>query len=186
MSNSLGRRDFMLGALSIGVAPIVWSLDEPSPRVYKLSQWRSYKKLRILEPAFEYLQSAGVETKAPARYAIVGERMYATVVEDQTIAIETAQFEEHRKYVDVHYLVRGREMIGSADPTKLKAKKPYSPEIEAALYERPTKYKRLMLRPGDFTVFFPGQAHMPGCFVDKSEQIRKVVVKILVESLSKD
>jgi biofilm protein TabA len=186
MINTLSRRDFLIGALSIGAAPIVWSLDDPAPRVYKLSEWRSYKKLRALEPAFAYLESTSVDTKAPARYAIDGERMYATVVEDRTIAVETAQFEEHRKYVDVHYLVRGKEMIGSANPAKLKAKKPYSPETEAALYERPLKYKRLLLKPGEFTVFFPGQAHMPGCYVDKSEQIRKVVVKILAESLSKD
>jgi biofilm protein TabA len=186
MINSLSRRDFIIGALSIGATPIVWPLDQPFPRVYKLSQWRSYKKLRALEPAFVFLQSASVESKAPGRYAIDGERISATVVEDNTIAVETAQFEEHRKYIDVHYLVRGKEMIGSANPANLREKKPYSPEIEAALYERPAKYRRLMLKPGEFTVFFPGQAHMPGCYVDKSEQIRKVVVKILAQSVSKD
>jgi len=186
MIHNLRRREFLSGALCLGVAPILWSIDQPTPRIYQLKQWRSYKNLRVLEPAFVYLESASVETNAPGRYVLDGERMYATVVEDETIAIETAQFEEHRKYVDVHYLVKGKEMIGSANPASLRAKKPYSPEIEAALYERPAKYKRLLLTPGDFTVFFPGQAHMPGCFVDKSERIRKVVVKIMGQSVSKD
>lgn len=184
MINSLSRRDFMFGALLVGAIPIFGSLDEPTPRIYKLSQWRSHKKLRALERAFEFLETASVESKATGRYAIDGDRLYATVVEDKTRAVETAQFEVHRKYIDVHYLVRGRELIGSANPAGLRVAKPYSPEVEAALYERPAKYKRLMLKPGEFTVFFPGQAHMPGCYVDKSEDIRKVVVKILAQSVS--
>jgi biofilm protein TabA len=179
MTNSLSRREFMIGAVCVGAAPVFWSLDQPTPRVYKLAQWRSQKKLRALEGAFVFLESASVETKAPGRYVIDGDRMYATVVEDKTVAVETSQFEEHRKYIDIHYLVRGNELIGSANPTSLRQKKPYSAEIEAALYERPAKYTRLMLKPGEFTVFFPGQAHMPGCYVEKSEVIRKVVVKIL-------
>lgn len=182
MINSLGRREFMTIALWIGAAPIFWSLDQPTPRVYKLAQWRSHKKLKALERAFAFLENASVESKAPGRYVIDGDRMYATVVEDKTIAVETAQFEAHRKYIDVHYLVRGKEMIGSANPVSLREIKPYAPEIEAALYERPAKYKRLMLKPGEFTIFFPGQAHMPGCYVVKSEEIRKVVVKILAQT----
>ena len=107
--------------------------------------------------------------------------MIAIVAQDKTRAVETAQFEAHRKYIDLHYLIRGKEMIGSANSASLREVKPYTPEVEAALYERPAKYKRLMLKPGEFTVFFPGQAHMPGCYVDKSEEIKKVVIKILAQ-----
>jgi len=184
MNLDLTRREFMFGALALGVVPVLWSLDAPAPKIYKLADWRKHKKLRLLEPAFSFLETAAVETKAPGRYELDGDRLYATVVEDKTIAIETAQFEEHRRYIDVHYLVRGKEMIGSASPSSLKLKKPYSTEVEAALYERPARYKQLKIKPGEFTVFFPGQAHMPGCYLDKSEVIRKVVVKVLAESVS--
>lgn len=182
MINCRSRREFMVGALCIGATPILGFLDPPTPRVYKLAQWRSHKKLRALERAFEFLESDSLADKAPGRYALDGDRMYATVVEDKTRAVELAQFEVHRKYIDVHYLVRGKELIGSANPVSLREAKPYSTETEAALYERPAKYKRLMLKPGEFTVFFPGQAHMPGCYVDRSAEIKKVVVKILAQS----
>jgi biofilm protein TabA len=184
MSFDVTRREFLIGALTFAVIPVVWSPQDPAPRIYKLAEWRKHKKLRSLERAFDFLETGNVETKPPGRYPLDGDRLYATVVEDKTMAVETAQFEEHRKYIDIHYLVRGKEMIGSADPSTLKAKKPYSTEIEAALYERPAKYKQLQLKPGEFTVFFPGQAHMPGCYLDKSEVIRKVVVKVLAESSS--
>ncbi len=182
MSISLSRREFMFGALCIGAAPIFLTPGPPTPRIYELAQWRSHKKLKALQRAFEFLESAAVESKAPGRYELDGDRMYATVVVDKTRSVESAQFEAHRKYIDVHYLVRGKELIGSANPASMKEAKPYSSETEAALYERPAKYKQLTLKPGEFTVFFPGQAHMPGCYIEKSEEIKKVVVKILAQT----
>ena len=181
MINNLSRREFMIGALGIGAAPIFWSLDQPTPRVYKLAQWRSHKKLRALERAFAYLESASVESKAPGRHEIDGERMYSIILEDKTLAPETAEFEAHRKYIDVHYLIRGQEMIGSATIASLRQIKPYTPEDDAEIYERPGKYRRLILKPGEFAVFFPGQAHMPGCYTKRSEEIKKVVVKVLAK-----
>ena len=182
MISRLGRREFMIGTLWMGALPMFKFLDHPTPRVYKLVQWRSHKKLMELQRAFEFLESASVENKTPGRYAIDEDRIYATVVEDKTRAVETAQFEVHQKYIDVHYLVRGKELIGSANPATLREAKPYSSETEAVLYERPAKYKRLILNPGEFTVFFPGQAHMPGCYTEKSEAIKKVVIKILAQT----
>ena len=179
MINNLGRREFIFGAFFMGAARILRPLDYPAPRVRKLEGWRSLRGLDELRRAFEFLESASVQDKAPGRYELDGDRMYATIVQDKTRDPATAQFEAHRKYIDLHYLVRGREMIGSAPSASLREMKPYTPETEAALYERPQKYQRLILKPGEFAVFFPGQAHMPGCFTDKSEEIRKVVVKVL-------
>jgi YhcH/YjgK/YiaL family protein len=182
MISGIGRREFVLGALCAGAGRIPWVPGHPHPRVYRLSNWRSLAEFNEIHTAFEFLEGASVEDKAPGRYPIDGDRIYATVVQDRTRAVDTAQFEAHRKYIDLHYLIRGTELIGSADASSLREVKPYVSESEASLYERPKEYKRLMLKPGDFTVFFPGQAHMPGCYVDKSEEIKKVVVKILAEA----
>jgi len=181
MTEILGRREFVIGALCLGSTRIFWTPNYPSPRVRKLAKWRSMKGVDQLQPAFEFLNSPGIAEKAPGRYPLDGDRIYATVVQDKTRAIETAQFEAHRKYIDVHYLIRGKELIGSAPASSLRQAKPYAPETEAALYLKPQSYKRLMLRPGEFAVFFPGQAHMPGCYVAQSEEIKKIVVKILAQ-----
>jgi biofilm protein TabA len=180
MIKSLGRREFLFGAFFIGTAGALWSPEITAPRVRRLADWHSVEGPGGLERAFEFLRTAGVEVKAPGRYAIDDDRIYATVVVDKTRSADTAQFEAHRKYLDIHYLVRGTEMIGSADATSLHEVKPYAPETEAALFERPAKYKRLIMKPGEFVMFFPGQAHMPGCYVDKSAEIRKVVMKVMV------
>ena len=174
----------MLGALCAGAAGLVSGYASapagyPEPRVHRLARRRSVKGLGVLEPAFRFLESHPLEAMEPKRYEVDGERVYATVSVDKTIAPEKNRFEAHRKYIDLHYLVRGVELIGSAPASALREKQPYAEDKEAALYEVPDKYRRHLLRPGDFVVFFPGQAHMPWCYAERSEEIRKVVVKVL-------
>jgi biofilm protein TabA len=179
-----GRRAFMIGCLYAGTASLVLgnaraSKSNPDPKIYSLSRRHSIKGLEILEPAFRFLETHPLGEMAPGRYPIDGERIYATISVDKTIAVEKNRFEAHRKYIDVHYLVRGTEMIGYAPVSALKEKQAYLEDKEAALYEVPKKYRRFVLKPGEFVVFFPGQAHMPWGYPEKSEEIRKVVVKVL-------
>jgi biofilm protein TabA len=183
MNNGLGRREFMFAPLFISAARVLWHWEYPTPRVHRLADWRSLKRLEELQPAFEFLGSWAAEDKTAGRYAVDGDRIYATIAEDKTRAPETAQFEAHRKYIDLHYLIRGKEMIGSAAAASLQTVKAYDPKTDGGLYQQPRDYQRLTLNPGDFTFFFPGQAHMPGCYVDKSEAIKKVVVKILAKTV---
>lgn len=179
MSNVLGRREFALGAFYIGAARILWAGDYPTPQVHRLAHWPSLKGFKELVRAFEFLGSASLENIASGRYQIDGDRMYAIIVQDKTRAPETAQFEGHRKYIDLHYLIRGKEMIGSAAAAGLRQIKPYATENDVVIYERPGEYQRLLLNPGEFAVFFPEQAHMPGCYTDRSVEIKKVVIKVL-------
>ena len=181
MRNILSRRKFALGAFYIGTTRILLARDYPVPQVHRLAHWRSLTGFEDLERAFEYLESASFEEKSPGRYEIDEDRMYAIVAQDKTRSPETAEFEAHRKYIDLHYLIRGKEMIGSANAADLRQIKPYAPENDAELYVGPRKYRRLILKPGEFAVFFPGQAHMPGCYPDRSEEIKKVVVKVLAK-----
>lgn len=176
----------MYGCLCVGASGLMpggvrAAAGPPEPRVYKLSRRRSAKGLAALEPAFRFLESHDLGALKPDRYPIDGERVYATVSVDKTIAVEKNRFEAHRRYIDLHYLVRGAELIGSAPASALREKQAYLEDKEAALYEVPAEYRRLVLRPGDFAVFFPGQAHMPWCYPKRSEEIRKVVVKVLAE-----
>lgn len=183
------RREFCFATLFLGATPALWAAPlpqqrrSPAPRVGKLTSWRALPGLEKLERAFAFLESASVDSKAPGRYDLDAERMYATITQNKTRAIEAAQFESHRKYIDLHYLIRGRELIGAADPANLREAIAYSAEKEIAMYERPEKYRKLILNPGEFVVFFPGQAHMPGCHAGKDAEIKKVVVKILAEAI---
>jgi YhcH/YjgK/YiaL family protein len=175
------RRHF----LSATVAAFLFESDllalgkEEGPRVIPVSDWKRNPKFLPLSKGFEAITSGSLADKAPGRYDLDGDRLYATVVEDDTQDPTKGSFEVHHRYVDIHYLIAGREMIGSADPKLLTLQKPYDEKGDAELFGLPSSYRHLHLRPGHCAVFFPGQAHFPGRWDPKQDKIRKIVVKVL-------
>jgi YhcH/YjgK/YiaL family protein len=146
----------------------------------ELAGWTKYPQLKKYAAAFDYLKKTDFRGKEPGRVDLDGNRMYATLTANKAKLPETAKFEAHRKYMDVHYLVEGAETIGSAPAASLQSIEPYNEKTEIEFFRTPSSYRKINMRPGQFAVFMPGQAHMPGCGPDTSATIRKVVVKILV------
>ncbi|MBC7924797.1 MAG: YhcH/YjgK/YiaL family protein [Bryobacteraceae bacterium] len=146
----------------------------------KLEDWKKYPELERYSAAFEYLQKTDLRAKEPGRIEIDGNRMYGTLTANRAKRPETGKIEAHRKYLDIHYLIDGREIIGSSAIAGLDLTDPYQAASDVEFYKQPATYRRIEMRPGDFTVFLPGQGHMPGCGLDTTAVIRKVVIKSLV------
>jgi YhcH/YjgK/YiaL family protein len=146
----------------------------------KLEDWTKYPQLKKYAAAFDYLQKTDFRTKEPGRSDLNGSSMYATLSANRAKLPETGKIEAHRRYLDIHYLVEGQEMIGSSALTGLELTDAYKESSDVEFYRRPASYRRIEVRPGQFAIFMPGQGHMPGCGTDTSAVIRKVVVKSLV------
>lgn len=117
----------------------------------------------------------GVHELSPRVKAIVSE--YTTKRENEY------GYEAHRKYIDIQYLISGREKICCLPLENLKETKAYSVENDAAFYkDADVKAQELLLGGGYFAIFFPQDGHMPQLCVDKLEPVKKVVIKVrLVE-----
>ena len=148
-----------------------------------LSEWKSVAGLRPLQKAFEILSAHSLEGRSPGRHDLDGDRLYANIQQDTSRDPGKYQFEVHRKYIDIHYLVAGKEMIGSADPAALTVAVPYSEEKDVELYARPEHYRKLHILPGQFAVFFDGQSHLPNCWDPDPVKNSKIVIKVLASSL---
>ena len=89
--------------------------------------------------------------------------------------ISERQFEAHRKYVDVHYLLSGTEYIGWRNVADLNSiSKPYDLESDSVIFADPV-LDLIMLHPGDIAIFFPEDAHVPEI---GNGYIRKMVAKV--------
>jgi len=129
-----------------------------------------------LAKAFRYLQETDLLSLSSGKHEIEGNVVYASVSEFTTKAIEEGTWEAHRKYIDIHYVIEGIEQIGYASIDDLSAG-PYDEEKDFfALEGEGTFYT---LKPGDFVVMFPRDAHMPGIAYDDRLYIKKVVMKVL-------
>src|SRR5262245_37285641 len=121
--------------------------------VGELTEWKKLGGLVGMEDAMRFLEEKAWEHLPLGQHQIQGDDIYALIVEMKSRSVHGAQFEAHRKYIDVHYLVEGAETIGFIPTAKLKIARPYQDSDDAELYELPTEFERISLFPGRFAVF---------------------------------
>ena len=106
----------------------------------------------------------------------------AIVSEYTTKEVNENGYEAHRQNIDIQYLLKGEEKIACLPLEELSETKPYSEETDAAFYNAVFDHSPsiLDLRPGYFAIFYPQDGHMPQLCVNKSEKVKKVVVKVRI------
>ena len=146
-----------------------------------LSQWRQYNPISPrFEKAFSFLEQVTDETPL-GRHAIAGDDVFAFVQQHATKPVQECKYEVHRKYIDVQYIHRGREVIYWAELSRLTVvTMPFDVEADAALYDLVPEGVPLLIRAGQFAVLFPEDGHVPSCAWDQPGEVLKVVVKVRV------
>lgn len=88
---------------------------------------------------------------------------------------ENATLEVHRKYIDIHMPLKGTEIIGWAPVQTLKhVREPYNEAKDIAFFGD-SAHSLLHVKPGQFAVFFPEDAHAPCIGLGNH---RKICIKI--------
>ena len=89
------------------------------------------------------------------------------------------KYEAHKKYIDVHYIVKGVEGIATANINHLQEDTPFD-ELKDIGFYKGKEEGRYYLRKGDFMVCYPSDAHKVGIAMEEPEEIEKIIVKIKV------
>ena len=121
----------------------------------------------------EFLASVGSE-----RVEIKGGEVYATRFTYQTLPEEETFFEAHRKYLDIHLMLRGSERVEIAPPECL-TECDRVEENDFYAYRGEGRHS-LILSPGDFLVVFPDDAHKIKMRVGGPETVTKAVFKVKI------
>jgi len=150
-----------------------------------LRNWEKHPPLLAMAEAFRFLSRPDLEKLETGRHDIRGNDMYALVQRNQSRAIDDAEFEAHRLYLDIQYLLSGEEYIAVVSQQGLTVSKPYDLSKDIEFYLKPAKYQKIMMHPGRFVVFYPQHAHVPNCYPTRPGPLHKVVVKVRLESLKK-
>lgn len=132
-----------------------------------------------LEAGFAYLRALDPDTP-DGRYPVDGEDVFALVQTYETGPATEKRFESHRVFLDIQYVFEGEERILHAPARLLEVETPYDDPTDIMFYAEPRAASSLLLRPGDFAVFHPGDAHKPGCMAGGRHRVRKVVVKVRI------
>ena len=131
-----------------------------------------------LHRALLYLQKTDLSSLPVGKHEIEGQRIFALVEEFKTKPAEQGIWEAHRKYLDIHYVIAGREKIGYA---AIKHMRPgaYDVEKDLGIFEGEGDF--MVARPGTFIIMFPQDVHRPGMAVQEPEPIKKLVMKVEME-----
>jgi len=106
---------------------------------------------------------------------------YAVVQEESETRLRAqSKWEAHRKMIDIQFLIHGKEMMGYTDISNLMMEE-YHDDGDYCLGEGDGDW--LHLDAQYFMILFPQDAHMPSIAFAEPQKIKKVVVKVPVETL---
>jgi biofilm protein TabA len=137
-----------------------------------------YNNKAVWDKVILFLKQTNLDTLSPGKHPIDGDNAYASVTEAASKELNKAGWESHKKYIDLQYVIKGKERIDVIDINKATVTNPYNEDKDAANYTAEgTSY---IAEPGTFFLFFPQDVHRPNIKVAGYDVVKKMVIKIKV------
>ncbi len=132
--------------------------------------------------ALEYLRKTDFAKLPNGKYELAGTDLFSIVNDYITKDLEDCRLEAHRKYIDIHYMAGGSEIIGFSLFNDQEPATEYDEANDFILYCGEKNY--IKIEEKMFAIFFPSDLHMPGLIVEKPARVKKVVVKVRVPEIN--
>ena len=150
---------------------------QPSKSIDAQEFYRQYHANKTYwDKAFAFLKEHDLSTLASGKYEIDGENVFASVTESPSKDFDKTNWESHRNYVDLQYVIEGKELIGVNPVAKSVVTHPYDEKKDAANYTADGKIYEAT--PGTFFIFFPTDAHRPNITPGGNKVVKKLVIKV--------
>lgn len=131
--------------------------------------------------AYDFIMNYQKNPLPCGRYDLDGERCFALVQTYETVPEVQKDFESHERYIDLQYVIEGAEKMLWSQRELLSIKTPLDKAKDVEFYSGGENACAVVVRAGEFAVFYPQEAHKPGCCVTTPETVRKIVIKMLME-----
>ena len=141
--------------------------------------WKDIARYAPVIPGLEEAVAAvaALESYEPRTVALSGANKIL-VQQGTTKAAEGQLLEAHREFLDIQYIVKGKEVVGWAPVDTLTPADEFNTAKDKGMYAGQCDF--LDIRAGYCYVVFPEDAHMPGSHLDKPQDYVKLVVKLAV------
>jgi YhcH/YjgK/YiaL family protein len=143
----------------------------------RLSEAQSYLGIHPnLDLALRCLTPEFLSTVTDQRQELKGEQVYVTGFTYETLPKEDTFYEAHKRYLDIHLMLEGKERVDIAHPADLQL---FQQEGDFYAYHGEAE-QSLLLTPGQFLVVFPGDAHRIKIQAEGPEKVTKAVFKVCI------
>lgn len=130
--------------------------------------------------AFNFLKSTDLDGIRIGKYPVKGDTVFAIVSEYVPKPIDECRFETHQRYIDLQYVISGKEQMGVARAESASPLTDYDQDNDIQFFtcsDDKADYREA--KPDNFFVFMPEDAHRPSIRLDENGKVKKVVIKIL-------
>lgn len=125
---------------------------------------------------FNFLRSTDLLSLKQGKYFLDAESLIAIVSEGENKSKEKVKLEGHRKYIDLHFTIKGENILGWKDATWCENESQFNKEKDYVFFK--DKPDLLIKIPEQhFAIFFPHDAHAA---LGGEGKIKKVVFKIAI------
>lgn len=128
-----------------------------------------------------FLKSLSVFPREEGKYILLGDDdVYASVFSYKTSPSSELRFEQHRRYIDLHYIISGEEVIEWTNSSDSSSGE-YNPEDDVSFFGSALpNTSSIHMVPGMFMLLHPDDLHKPKCNLASSKEVKKVVVKVKI------
>ena len=133
------------------------------------------KYFNVPKEALDFLAKANKDTEC-GKY-IFSDDCFINVITVETTEEATKMMEAHVQFVDVQFMLDGEEKIYYTDKAALELGQEYDEKKDRSFYKW-TQADEITYKTGEGVVLYQNEAHLPGCAVEKSQTIKKAVIKI--------
>lgn len=112
----------------------------------------------------------------------INDNVKAIVSEYETIECFDRGYEAHKHVIDIQYPIRGVERVKWSPIEGMDINIPYEEDKDRTFYKNPsTQATHVDIGNGIFAIMFPQDGHSPQHYVEKSELIKKITIKVSIE-----
>lgn len=145
--------------------------------IHNLNEF-SFLEKEVLE-CFSYANENDLLSYEKGSHEIDGENLFVNIVEYETTDADKRFWEAHRKYLDLHLMLKGIEQIDINFIDNMEQKEFVDKDDFLPLDGEPNS--NVILTKGDFLLCYPNDAHRTAVAVDKPNIIKKAIFKIRIK-----
>lgn len=140
-----------------------------------------YPKIPYLRDIQKFISERDCMKIPDGEHEIVGRNFLVRVAEYETGPAEEKMFEAHTVYADLQYVIQGREIMGVSLEKNPEPATAYDEKADIRFFKTPAEFSLQTVSAGQFTFFFPGELHRPGCHPGAApSKVKKLVFKIKI------
>lgn len=140
----------------------------------------------ILLELIKFLKNCDFNYLKEGEYQLYEDKIKLIFSEYETEEIYEKKPEQHRRYIDIQYIIYGQESIGISYPNnENEAISEFNVEKDVVLFNKVVDEFFISLKSGMYVVIFPYEIHRPNLSDGGKHRIKKAVIKLDNDLFSK-